>query len=150
MWAVAIILHLLGTLIWVGGMFFAHMTLRPAAAELLDPPQRLPLLNRVLQGFFRWVWLAVAVILATGFWMNFGPLGGPVRLAVHLMMGIGLLMTGIFIYIWTVPYRGLAAAVRVADWPAAGVRMKVIRSLILTNLILGLIATILGGVSRFI
>lgn len=29
MMSVAITLHLLGTIVWVGGMFFAHMALRP-------------------------------------------------------------------------------------------------------------------------
>ena len=41
--SVTITLHLLSAVIWVGGMFFAYMVLRPAAATLLEPPQRLPL-----------------------------------------------------------------------------------------------------------
>ena len=41
--SVAITLHLLAALIWVGGMFFAHMALRPAVNTMLEPPQRLPL-----------------------------------------------------------------------------------------------------------
>ena len=45
-------LHLLGVVVWVGGMFFAHMALRPAATELLEPPQRLPLLQATLMRFF--------------------------------------------------------------------------------------------------
>ena len=38
--ALAITLHILGAVIWVGGMFFAYMALRPVAAALLEPPQR--------------------------------------------------------------------------------------------------------------
>lgn len=48
-------------------MFFAHMVLRPAAAETLDPPQRLKLMDAVFRRFFVWVWGAVGAILATGF-----------------------------------------------------------------------------------
>jgi len=40
---VAIPLHFLATVIWVGGMFFAYMALRSVAASLLEPAQRLPL-----------------------------------------------------------------------------------------------------------
>ena len=34
----------LAIVVWIGGMFFAHYCLRPAAAEKLSPEQRLPLL----------------------------------------------------------------------------------------------------------
>ncbi|HEY6898714.1 MAG TPA: hypothetical protein VI279_15765, partial [Rhodocyclaceae bacterium] len=57
-------LHVASVVVWVGGMFFAYMCLRPAAVELLEPPQRLRLWLGVFDRFFRWVWLAVALILA--------------------------------------------------------------------------------------
>ena len=38
--------HILAAVIWVGGMFFAHMVLRPSAG-LLDSPTRLALWERV-------------------------------------------------------------------------------------------------------
>ena len=40
---VALLLHLLGVVVWVGGMFFAYMALRPVGAAMLEPPQRLSL-----------------------------------------------------------------------------------------------------------
>ncbi|MEY3672815.1 MAG: hypothetical protein RI904_2472, partial [Pseudomonadota bacterium] len=36
-----VVLHLLAALVWVGGMFFAHNALRPMAASVLQPPERL-------------------------------------------------------------------------------------------------------------
>lgn len=36
------LLHVLATVVWVGGMFFAHFVLRPIAVAQLPPPQRLP------------------------------------------------------------------------------------------------------------
>ena len=33
--------HILGVTVWVGGMFFAYMALRPASVELLETPERL-------------------------------------------------------------------------------------------------------------
>ena len=38
-----ILLHLVGVITWVGGMFFAYFCLRPAAVEVLEPARRLPL-----------------------------------------------------------------------------------------------------------
>ena len=55
-----IMLHVLGIVIWVGGMFFAHQILRPVAADLLEPPLRLPLWVGVFKRFFPWVWVCVA------------------------------------------------------------------------------------------
>ena len=57
-------LHLTGIVVWVGGMFFAHFALRPAAAELA-PPVRLPLLLRTLSGFDAYS----AVLSRSGRWV---------------------------------------------------------------------------------
>lgn len=73
--SLSLFLHVLGVVVWVGGMFFAYMALRPAAASLLEPPQRLTLWAGVFDKFFPWVWLSVALILLTGLHMLM-PLGG--------------------------------------------------------------------------
>ena len=41
--AIAITLHVIAAILWVGGMFFAWMVLRPVAAGQLEPPARLTL-----------------------------------------------------------------------------------------------------------
>ncbi len=142
---IAITLHLLGTLVWVGGMFFAHMALRPAANGLLEPGQRLPLLHGVLSRFFPWVWMAIAAILGSGYWVFLSVMGGKAPLYIHLMQGVGLLMVVIFSFIYFGPFRRMGAALKAGELAAAGRQMAVIRRLIGTNLILGLIATLLGG-----
>ena len=58
----ALIVHTLAAVVWVGGMFFAHQALRPAAAAL-DPPLRLPLWSRVFDRFFAWVIAAIVLLL---------------------------------------------------------------------------------------
>lgn len=35
--ALSLLLHVLGVVVWVGGMFFAYMALRPVAASVLEP-----------------------------------------------------------------------------------------------------------------
>lgn len=146
---IAITLRLLAAVIWVGGMFFAWVALRPVAAALLDPPLRMPLWAQVLARFFPWVWVAVVVLLASGYWMLFRVFGGlhAMALYIHLMQGIGIAMMLIFAYLFFTPYRRLKAAVAASDWPAAGRVLSRIRRLIGVNLLLGLtvIAVTSGG-----
>lgn len=49
--SLAYTLHVLAALIWVGGMFFAWMILRPAAMAALEGPARLKLWANVFQRF---------------------------------------------------------------------------------------------------
>ena len=58
MTALALALHILGAVVWVGGMFAAYMCLRPAAGPL-EPPARLKLWRAFFGKFFPWVWLAI-------------------------------------------------------------------------------------------
>ena len=44
MTAVALAVHLLGAVVWVGGMFAIYVCLRPALGTL-EPPQRPPLMR---------------------------------------------------------------------------------------------------------
>ena len=69
--ALMIAAHTLAATVWVGGMFFAYIVLRPAAVAL-DPPLRLSLWAGVFQRFFPWVWLIVLVLLVSGYGMIFG------------------------------------------------------------------------------
>jgi uncharacterized membrane protein len=149
MYQIALTLHLLGTIVWVGGMFFAHMALRPAAQELLEPPQRLPLLKRVLDRFFQWVWAAILLILTSGYWIFFATHGGKTLLYVHIMSGIGLVMTGLFAFLYFGPYRKMGRALAAGDLPAAGAAMALIRRIIGINLVLGLIEAVLGASRPF-
>lgn len=131
--------HVLATVLWVGGMFFAHQCLRPVAVTELDGPQRLRLWNGVFGRFFPWVWVSVLTLLATGHgliaWM-----GGfaAVPLHAHVMTTVGYVMTGVFLYLFFVPYRRLRAAVLAEDWPAGALALTRIRQLVGLNLLLGL------------
>lgn len=137
-------LHVLATVIWVGGMFFAYQCLRPAAAALLEPAQRLPLWNGVFTRFFPWVWLAVILLLGSGHGLILllGGMAG-IGMHVHVMLGIGYVMAAIFAYVYFVPYPVLRKEVAVQNWPAAGAALNRIRTLVGTNLLLGLANIIL-------
>ena len=145
---ILVLIHLLAVIVWIGGMFFAHVCLRPVAAEQLPPPQRLPLLSAVLGRFFNAVSIAIVAILATGLW-RFGELSGlPIPWRWHAMAGIGALMIVIYLVILLNYYPRLKAAVAAQDWPAGGAAMNVIRPLVLVNLNLGVLTVavaLLGG-----
>ena len=129
---IAILLHVLAAIIWVGGMFFAWVVLRPIAAGQLEPPARLKLWLSVFDRFFPWVWVCVAVLLGSGFWVIFGVFGGfeNVGKHIHTMTGLGLVMVLIFLVVYFLPYQRLHAAVAKEDWPSGGKELGRIRRLI--------------------
>lgn len=136
---IALFFHVLGVVVWVGGMFFAYVALRPAAT-VLDPPQRLPLWRETLRRFFNWVWVAVGFVLASGLAMLFALGGfGATGQHVHAMLAIGMVMTVIFIYVYVVPFKHLSAAVAAMDWKQGGAALNRIRKLVAVNLTLGLV-----------
>ncbi|WP_175624767.1 MULTISPECIES: CopD family protein [Oxalobacteraceae] len=139
---IAKFLHILGFTVWVGGMFFAHNALRPTAATVLEPPQRLTLLSGVFSKFFVWVWISVALILGSGLYMM--ALMGKPPLYVTLMSVIGIVMMLIFGHIFFAPYRRLLRAVAAQEWKAGGAAMATIRKLVGINLILGLVTIVIG------
>lgn len=143
---IAITLHILSAVIWVGGMFFAWMALRPVAASLLEPPLRLPLWAQTFARFFPWVWAAVLALPASGYWMIYAAFGGfgNVGLHVHLMHVLGIVMILIFLHVYFAPYRRLRRHVAAGDFPVAGRDLAQIRRLVGLNLILGLIVIALA------
>jgi len=66
MTAVALALHIFGAVVWVGGMFAIYVCLRPALGTL-EPPQHLRLMRVTFEKFFPWVWLAILLLLASGY-----------------------------------------------------------------------------------
>ena len=129
-------LHVMGVVVWVGGMFFAHMALRPSV-QTLAPPERLPLLAATLSRFMAWVAVAIVAIVASGVAMI--AMLDRVPFNVHAMTAIGLGMMAIYAYIVAVPLRIVRGGVAARDWPRAGPAMQRIRQLVAVNLVLGIV-----------
>ncbi len=125
--------HLLCAVIWVGGMFFAYVVLRPSLS-VLEPPQRMALHCQVFRRFFLIIWHVMPLIVLTGLAMIFLVFGGMagVRWNVHVMLLLGLVMSAVFLGIFFGPYRSFRAV------PAPG-SLNTIRQLIGINLVLGLL-----------
>lgn len=149
--SLAIALHVLSVVVWVGGMFFAYMALRPAAVEVLEPPLRLQLWVATFKRFFPWVWLAIALILGSGYWMifKFGGFGN-LPLYIHVMNGLGLLMMAIYLHVFFVPFQRLRKAVSAEIWPDGGKHLGQIRMLVGTNTILGLLTIAIATGGRYL
>ena len=141
-------LHLLGVVVWVGGMFFAHMALRPSV-QALNPPARLPLLAATLARFVAWAAVAVVAIVGSGAFMivRYGGFAA-VHGSVHAMAAIGVVMVLIYIYLAAVPLHALRSAVAAKDWPRGGAAMGRIRHLVAVNLVLGLVTLTIASLGR--
>ncbi len=142
----ALIVHTLAAVVWVGGMFFAHQALRPAAAAL-DPPLRLPLWSRVFDRFFAWVIAAIVLLLLSGYALVFAVYGGfqGLPIYVNLMQAIGIVMMLLFLHLYFAPWRRLRAAVARQDWAEGGRQLGQVRTIVTINLVLGLIVVAIGA-----
>jgi uncharacterized membrane protein len=132
-----LLLHVLGVVVWVGGMFLMHVAVRPAAVELLQPR------------FFFWVAVAVVAVLLSGIGMILE--GGGFRnahLSVHVMFAIGLAMMAIFLHIRFAPFKRLQSAVVASDWPVAARHLEQVRVLVTTNLVLGMLTIAVATIGR--
>ncbi|AZZ44623.1 hypothetical protein C1896_06635 [Pseudomonadaceae bacterium SI-3] len=140
-------LHVLAALIWVGGMFFAWMVLRPAAVSELQAPERLKLWAEVFRRFFQWVWVSVLVlpISGIGMWhMRFDGLEAAPRY-VHIMTGVFLVMLALFLRIQLLQLPELKRAIAEQNWPEGGAALGRIRKLVGINLLLGLAVVALAS-----
>ena len=148
----SIALHLLAAVVWVGGMIFAHNSLRPAAAQVLEPPLRLELWVQVFRRFFVLVWISVAVVLASGYWMLFNYFGGfaGAGVHIHIMHGAGIVMVLIYMHVFFSPYRRLRQAVIVQDYPLAGAQLNQIRRMVGINIVIGLSVIVIASAGRYL
>lgn len=146
----AFVLHVVFAALWVGGMAFAILALRPALAAL-EPPQRLALMGRVHKRFFLIVWHAMPIVMLTGYWLLFGHFGGfrGAGWHVHLMHLTGLLMSAIYLAIFFGPWRRMRQALTAGDLPAAAAANEGIRRLVTGNLLLGLFTLGIAAWGRF-
>lgn len=141
-------LHLTSVIFWVGGMAFAYFCLRPAAAHVLEPTNRLPLWVDTFKHFLKLTTVAVITTIATGLAMllqigfNIAPVGW------HIMLSLGMLMAFIFTYVYAVLYPRLHEQCKAATWPAAAKTLGSIRKMVALNLSLSVLVIAAAAFSR--
>ncbi len=143
------LIHLLAIVVWVGGMFFAYVVLRPSAAETLQPPERLRLWDKAFSLFFNWVWMAIFLILVSGFYMIY-MFGGYANLSlyINIMLLMGITMTLIFAYVFFRCYVQFNRFVSKQEWANAGAMLGTIRKLVGLNLSIGLLTVAVAIIGR--
>lgn len=147
--SLSLAIHTLAAVLWVGGMFFAHLVLRPSTG-LLDPATRLALWERVLGRFYVWGWLSVVALLLSGIAMLFTGLGAAVMPAryISLMTILGILMAAIYGNVYFVHWPQFRRSVAAADWSAAEHAIERIRRLAWINLLLAVVTILVATSER--
>jgi len=148
--ALLIALHVLAVVVWVGGMAFAYVVLRPSAGAL-ESETRLQLWHGVFRRFFSWVWTSIIVLLVSGYGMIFVYFGGfaGAGLYIQVMQGIGIVMMLLFLHLFFVPWRRFTHAVAGKHFAGAAKNLEQIRRIVAVNLVLGLITIVVGASGRF-
>jgi uncharacterized membrane protein len=145
------VLHVIGAVVWVGGMAFAILALRPAAQEALEAPQRIALMSGVFRRFFRTLWHVVPLVILSGWGLIAGwywGFGASIW-HVHLMHLAGLVMSGVFLFVALGPWKRMRAAVAAGDRAAAATALETIRKGVTLNLTLGLLTVGVAAWGRF-
>ncbi|SER92565.1 Uncharacterized membrane protein [Pseudomonas sp. NFACC02] len=141
-------LHLLSAVVWVGGMFFAWMILRPAVIAALEGPSRLKLWLQVFPRFFVWVWCAVILLPVTGIGMIHLQFSGfqTAPRYVQVMMGLYVVMVALFLRISTLNLPELRKAVAAEQWPDGVAALGKIRRLVGINLMVGIVVIAIAAI----
>jgi hypothetical protein len=138
------VLHLVCAVLWVGGMFFTYVVLRPALAAI-EAQQRMLLQTQVFRRFFRLVWHVMPLVLLTGIGMTALLVVAAGRVPawpIHAMAALGLVMSAVFVALVLGPYKQFRRTIN-RDRMAAS--LNTIRKLIGLNLLLGLLTLVIAG-----
>jgi uncharacterized membrane protein len=148
--AVAIALHILAVIIWLGGLFLLSVVLQPSARPL-DSATALPLWHRVLSRFLVWGWAGVVLILTTGVTMVFLEFGGFANIPnIHRAnMVVGIPAIVLYGYLYFAPWQRFRRAVSSNEAMAAERSIRRVRFLMATILALGLVASVVSAAARY-
>jgi uncharacterized membrane protein len=139
-YAILLFIHLLSATFWVGGMATMHFAVRPAAVATLEPPLRLRTMAAALRRLFVGVDAAITLLFVSGVTMILLTSGfRSVHWRIEAMMGIAIVMAGIYVYIRASVFKALRRAVEESAWPVAAARLNTVRKLVSLNLVLGVV-----------
>jgi uncharacterized membrane protein len=140
--------HGLSAMVWIGGMFFAIVCLRPASIDVLAPPQRLALWLATLRRFFVVLALAIVALLLSGvaLWGSVAVRATPPGWLV--MLALGSVMTVVYGVVALALFPTFRGHVLAAQWPQAAQGLNRIRWAVVFNLILGVVVVIAVASTR--
>lgn len=143
-------LHVLATIVFLGGLFFAVLVFQPIARGLNGETASL-LWQQILARFFVWAWVSMLLILATGIAMVFLKFGGfsGVPMIHRGNMAIGIPAIALFGYAFFGPWQRYRRTITRGDWTAAKRELTRVRAVIAVILGLGLLASVVSAVGRY-
>ena len=149
LYQVLLFCHLSAVVVWVGGMALMQLAVRPSAATLLEPAQRVAFMAATLGRFFSIAAFVIVILLISGGWMM--QVMAEVQqlpVFVHVMAGLGLVMTAVFGHLRFAIFPRLRRAVAAQDWPLGGQILASIRPLVTLNLVLGVVTICVATIGR--
>lgn len=143
-------IHVLATIIWLGGLFVLSLILWPGLGRM-ESVSRLPLWQKILSKFFVWAWVGLASIFVTGISMVFIEFGGFWGVpAIHrINTAIGIPAIGLFVYLYFGPWKQFKTALSSGNLPAAEERLRSTRNIMSAILSLGVIASVVSVAGRY-
>ena len=144
-------LHVVATIVLFGGLFFGLAVFRPIARDL-DVETALSLWQQMLSRFFAWGWVSLLLILVTGIGMVFLKFGGfsgvPMIHRGNMVIGIPAIV--LFGYLFVGPWQRYRRTMSRRDWNAAQREIRRVRVVMSIILVLGLVASVVSAVGRYI
>jgi uncharacterized membrane protein len=140
-------LHLLATVVWIGGIVINVMVISPAAKESLEPPMMMRLWGSLMKRFRKMVYVSMGIFIATGIVMmmmnsayastfDFGDTWTLVLVLKHIFV---LILIGMAIYMLEFVFPRMKKLAAKGPSPELAKADKLQRMVGATNLLLGLI-----------
>lgn len=146
----ALALHMLASVLWMGGLFFALVVLRPALDGLSEDERR-RLWGRLLPRAFAVAWICVVILLVTGYGVLYFGYEGLAGAGTHvrIMEWLGLVMFLMFGWMYFRPFRQFMQALAEDDRQRQAVEMVRLKGANGLILALGLIVLALAATGNF-
>lgn len=148
MYDYAKLLHLIAGIVWMGGMTFMLLALRPAALASLEAQPRARLMGEVWKRFYLLVLLAIVLLFTTGTHLYTATFRaaklatgqGSVPLGWNIMLVLGITMMLIFGHIYFAGFKKYKRAVAASEWPVAAKAAGLMHTMTMINFTLGWLA----------
>ena len=143
-------LHIVGIVVWLGGLFFVTFIAAPSVGRL-DAAAARAFWRHLLSRFLVFGGASLVLVIATGVAMVFLVFGGYAHIPglhrVNMMIGIPAI--ALFGYVAVVPWRRLRRACDAGDEVSADRSIRLARALVAAALMLGLTAAATSALARY-
>jgi uncharacterized membrane protein len=148
--SVALPIHIVATVVWLGGLFLLSAVLQPSIRHF-DSKLVLSVWSQTLGRFLAWGSVSLIVIVATGIALvnlRFGGFSG-MPTAHRWNMVLGIPAIALYAYLCFVPWQRYRRAMSRGDSKAAETSVRAIRRIMAVVLALGLAASVVSAAAHY-